>query len=152
MNLGRIYEKGEFGEKRFDDAAELYYKAAVKGDAKGQFRLGGLHLVSGWEKKDLTKALKWLRKAADQEYPAAQFILGALYEEGEEMLDRYFGKYIPIEEKIARDLPRAFYWYSKASKNGYVKAHRRLARFYKEGTGGTEKNIPKALQLLKQAE
>ena len=39
--------------------------------------------------KDYGEAIRWFRKAADQEYPKAEFNLGQMYHQGEGVIKDY---------------------------------------------------------------
>ena len=54
-------------------------------------------------KQDYAKAVKWFRKASDQNYPEAQTNLGFMYHNG---------------KGIKQDYAKAMEWYKKACENG----------------------------------
>ena len=55
---------------------------AIDGDADAQFELAGLYAEGDGVKQDLTEAVKWYRKAAEQGHDGAQFKLGLSYQNG----------------------------------------------------------------------
>ena len=55
---------------------------AIDGDADAQFELAGLYAEGDGVKQDLTEAVKWYRKAAEQGHDGAQFELGLSYQNG----------------------------------------------------------------------
>ncbi|CAM3976596.1 tetratricopeptide repeat protein [Psychrobacter arenosus] len=57
--------------------------------------------------KDMSKAFKWYRKAAEQDYVQAQYNLGVMYEHG---------------KGVRKDKAKALEWYSKACDNGHEKS------------------------------
>jgi TPR repeat protein len=69
--------------------------------------------------EDPAKAVYWFRKAAEQDYPPAQFSLGEAYEEG-------FG--------IEPDMKRAIFWYNKAAEFGDTDAEEKLAELSDESS------------------
>jgi len=74
---------------------------AIAGDAKGQFRLGLQYEYnfSGHFGIDITQAIIWYRKAADQGYDMAQKKIGQLYKRG---------------KGVKQDYTEAVNWYRKA--------------------------------------
>lgn len=66
-NLAYMYEKGAGGlEKNVEKAAELYLKAAEKGVVNAQYSVALYYENGIGLPRDRTKAIQWLRKAADQ--------------------------------------------------------------------------------------
>ena len=70
-------EKFQKNEKN-EEAFEYYLKAARQGDAEAQYNLGVCYRKGYGVEKDLTEAVKWLRKAADQGFAEAQDMLRKL--------------------------------------------------------------------------
>ena len=78
--------------------------------------LGNLYW-HGWSvKKDYSKAILFLRKAARQNQPEAQFLLGLSYEYG---------------KGVKRDMDSAIYWYRRSSKQGSKPARNKLSDIYR---------------------
>ena len=73
--------------------------------------------------KDQVEAVKWFRKAAEQNLPKAQYNLG---------VDCYNG------EGVAKDQVEAVKWYRKAAEQKYAKAQYNLSVCYGNGTGVTK--------------
>jgi uncharacterized protein len=71
------------------------------------------------DEPDAELAMSWFRKAADQEYPPAQFSLGLMYEEGR------LGN---------SDMKRAMFWYNKAAEFGDPDAEEKLQELSDENT------------------
>ena len=99
-------------------------KAAERGDAGAQYDLGyryyfGKEFVS----QDYAEALKWFRKAAEQDYGKAQFSLGFLHEHG---------------HGVSESDAEAFKWYRKAAEQGYADAQYNLGNMYDKGRGVPE--------------
>ena len=61
--------------------------------------------------KDHNEAVKWFRKAAEQDLPDAQYNLGACYANG---------------SGVQKDHNEAVKWFRKAAEQGYVKAEQAL--------------------------
>tara|TARA_Y100000589_G_C26976877_1_gene556914 strand:- start:65 stop:787 length:723 start_codon:yes stop_codon:yes gene_type:complete len=55
---------------------------AIDGDADAQFELAGLYAEGNGVKQNLTEAVKWYRKAAEQGHDGAQYKLGLSYQNG----------------------------------------------------------------------
>ena len=55
---------------------------ATGGDADAQFELAGLYAEGNGVKQNLTEAVKWCRKAAEQGHDGAQYKLGLSYQNG----------------------------------------------------------------------
>ena len=127
--LGFCYADGVGIEKDLDKALRWFTQAtetehmtvneiancyldAIKGNTDAQFDLGNRYYYGyDYVRKNLTKAVEWYTKAAEQGHAKAQFNLGLCYEYG-----------IGVE----KDLIKAMEWYTKASKHGYEKAKERL--------------------------
>ena len=91
--------------------------AAESGNAVAQFMLGQQRLDAG----DYTNGPTLIRRAAEQDLPAAQYRLAKLHEKG-------LG--------VPRDLAMARQWTERAARGGNVKAMHDLAVYYAQGDGG----------------
>ena len=87
---------------------------AEQGDAAAQYCFGLMYQQGGLMYKgtkavpqDMAEALKWVRKAAEQGYPEAQYHLGLVYG---------LGKGVP------QDYVQAYTWFSAAAAQGNIKA------------------------------
>ena len=69
------------------------------------------------------EAVKWFRKAAEQNYAEAQYILGVCYEQG---------------EGVAKDQVEAVKWYRKAAEQNDAEAQYNLGICYERGDGVAE--------------
>ena len=88
---------------------------AQGGDVIAQFSLGEMLYYGG---DDTAQALDWIRKAAAQRYPPAEFHLGQVYEFG-------LG--------VTQSDTDALTWYRRAAEHGNAPAQRAIADFYKKG-------------------
>jgi len=70
--------------------------------------------------RDDAEAVKWFRKAAEQDYASAQNQLGMMYEQG---------------RGVPRDYVKATEWYRKAAERGYGGAQNNQAIAYALGQG-----------------
>ena len=71
--------------------------------------------------KDYVNALKWYRKAAEEEYPPAYAMIGIMYESG-------YG--------VQQDYSEAAHWYRKSADLGNAPAQYSLGAMYRSGKGG----------------
>jgi len=94
---------------------------ADKGDAKAQYELGRA-FFSGTlgVAKDEAEAVKWFRKAAEQNVADAQFSLGVCYANG---------------RGVAEDDAEAVKWFRKAAEQNYARAQYNLGVCYDSGEG-----------------
>src|SRR6266566_4148233 len=94
---------------------------ADKGDAKAQYELGRA-FFSGTlgMAKDEAEAVKWFRKAAEQNVADAQFSLGVCYANG---------------RGVTKDDAEAVKWFRKAAEQNYARAQYNLGVCYDSGEG-----------------
>ncbi len=94
---------------------------AKAGNANAELVVG-LKLLNGdGTATDIPGAAYWLRQAALQNQPVAEYWLGTLYERG---------------QGLPKNLSLALQWYAKAAAAGNAKAMYRLGVGYAEGWGG----------------
>ncbi len=81
--LGTLYEKGE-GVRRDDGRAADWYRlaAGIGRHAGAEFALAQFYYYGRGVPAEAGEALSWYRKAADDGHPAAQHVLGTIYESG----------------------------------------------------------------------
>lgn len=72
----RAYESSDFAT-----ALREFMPLAEQGDAKAQYRLGGLYKIGIGVSKNGPEAVKWLLMAAEQGYPKARIGLEILYDD-----------------------------------------------------------------------
>jgi hypothetical protein len=97
---------------RTESAASLR-KAAERGDAEAQYKLGLAYFEGEGVRQDQTEAVKWFRKAAEQGHANAQSNLGAAYFEG---------------DGVKQDRAEAVKWYRKAAEQGHAPAQSALRK------------------------
>lgn len=114
--VGLVWATGSGAEEadvqRAFDAARARAQA---GDVIAQFSLGEMLYYGG---EDTAQALDWIRRAAAQHYPAAEFHLGQVYEFG-------LG--------VSQSDSDALAWYRRAAEHGNAPAQRAVGDFYKKG-------------------
>ena len=94
---------------------------AEKGGAQSQFQMGLAFFLGQFGlATNPVEAVKWLRKAAEQNYDLAQCNLGFCYESG---------------QGVAKDYTEAVKWYRKAAEQNLVLAQCNLGCCYAKGQG-----------------
>src|SRR5205814_1095803 len=91
------------------------------GDAQSQFTLGAVFYFGDLGlAKDEVEAVKWYRKAAEQNLASAQYNLGNCYREG---------------RGVPKDAVEAVGWYRKAAEQNCASAQFNLGYCYHDGHG-----------------
>lgn len=131
---------GAEGEKRLtamvareEKKVRPYRDAVAHGEAWAMYKLGRIYLTEDGREdveQDWNKGISLIRKAAEKDYPNAQFTLGMLYVES--------------EGHLPRDLTEAVTWWRKAAAQGFADAEYMLGKAYFEGLG-VPKSIPAAI-------
>jgi TPR repeat protein len=106
---------------------------AERGDAQSQYELARTFYVA----QDYGEAVKWLSKAAEQNYAAAQFSLGSSYANG-------IG--------VAQDYVEAVKWLSKAAEQNDAAAQCSLGSCYQYGHGVAQDYVEAVKWFRKAAE
>lgn len=103
-------------------------KAAEKGDADAQLKLGDACYTGTSVKRDQKKAVEWYQLAAAQDNAEAYLKLGDVFSKGAYSKDIVFDDGDPTagENDIAKDENEAMRWYIKAALKGLPKAQKRL--------------------------
>lgn len=97
---------------------------AEAGDAEAQFELSRRYYIGEGTAKDLTEAVKWLRKAAENGLARAQGALGSSY---------FYG-----EGGVPKDNTEAVKWFRRAAEQGLPESERDLGNRYLDGQGVTK--------------
>ncbi len=108
---------------------------AEGGDPQAQFQLGVFYYHGQGVEQNYKTALKWLKRAGEQEHTVSQYWLGVFYELG---LD---GK---------QNYKTALYWYKLAGEQGHADSQYMAGVFYELGWG-VEQNYKTALKWYKLA-
>lgn len=125
-------------ENKFDEAAQLYQKAADEGDAYATWRLSNAYRNGDGVDFDQEKAFSLLKEAAEKGCKEAECDLSFAYMFGG------YGHTDPIKGKQMFDKLIA-----QNNDNAYIQSH--YARLLLSGAEGFyEKNTEKALRILKQ--
>lgn len=110
---------------------EDYEKAAEKGSADAQYKLGLIY----YRERNYTEAATQYRKAAEKGNAKAQYALGNRYYEG---------------KGVEQSYEEAFKWYKKAAEQGHAQAQFNLGCMYGRGEG-VKKNHFEAIQWISKA-
>jgi TPR repeat protein len=105
-------------QRRYEEAALWYRKAAEQGLASAQVRLGWAYECGCGVPKDDSQAALWYRKGADQGDANLQLALAMMYLEG---------------KGVPHDSEQAVFWLRKSADQGEVGAQSELARIYEAG-------------------
>ena len=114
-----------------------YIKAAKKGDADAQFRIGSCYSKGDGIEKNEKKAVNWWRKAAEQGHAISQGLLGHAYDKG---------------EGVQKDPSLAVFWYRKAAEQDVPLAQTVLAMCYNSGKGVQKDEVQAVYWFRKAAE
>jgi hypothetical protein len=110
-------------------------KAAERGDAEAQFRLGK-HYSASKNSRDKKLSLDLFERSADQGHPRAAFHAGVMYEQG---------------RGTKKNMKKALKRYAEAADAGNADAMFTLAKKYEEGAPGLKKDPTKAKQWYEKA-
>jgi len=75
--LAWMFEAGRGVERNLDTAAGLFMQAAQAGDAEAQYAIAVMYRTGKGQPRDRAQSLSWLKRSADQHYPAASAALAA---------------------------------------------------------------------------
>ena len=116
-----------YGQEK-PSAAQIadWQKAAEKGDANAQYKLGFCYEFGKGVAKVDAEAVKWYRMAAEQGDIEAQGRLGYCYLSG---------------QGVAKDEAEAVRWWHKAAERGYAAAQSGLGWCYRNGQGVVKNEI-----------
>ncbi|MDB5545038.1 MAG: peptidoglycan-binding protein [Hyphomicrobiales bacterium] len=110
---------------------------AESGRAPAQYELASRLIEGRGVARDAAEAMRWLEKAAAQNYAPAQYRLGALYEKG---------------AGAERSLKTALQWYTKAAQAGHVRAMHNLGVLLADGVNDRPDYIAAAALFRRAAQ
>src|SRR5438876_701871 len=111
---------------------------AERGDAQSQLDLGCLFYSGALGgAKDYAEAVKWYRRAAEQNHAAAQYSLGVCYKNG---------------SGVAENAVEAVKWYRKAAEQNLAQAQFSLGRCFERGQGVAKNEVEAVKWYRKGAE
>src|SRR5438270_6034510 len=105
---------------------------ALAGDLKSQVQLGLAYATGDGVGKDDAEAVKWLRKAADQDNPVAERFLAEMY---------FKGRGVPADNTEAAK------WLRLAAEQGDAQSQHNLAVLYTQGLG-VPRNLKEAVKWM----
>ncbi|MFN3911482.1 tetratricopeptide repeat protein [Hyphomonas sp.] len=94
----------------------------TKKSAEAQYKLGFQCITGQGRPTDIAEGVKWIQRAAEQDFAEAQFHLGALYHHGQGLPQNY---------------AKAAQLYLGAARQGHPKALNNLGALYADGLGVT---------------
>lgn len=165
--LGQMLHTGTGTKKDDVLAAEYWEKAAKLENVYAQYSLAKLWLET--DTGDISKALKWLAKAADGGHAMAQYVLGKYYRDGthvEKSIEQavslfllsaeqdneyaayQLGKLYFAGEEIPKDAEKAVKWLKCSAKQGNAYAQYALGKLYLCGED-VPQDMEKALGYFK---
>ena len=168
--FGLIYYSGNGVEQNYHEALKWWLKSAEQGHVYAQYGLGMMYL-EGKGIHDPREAVRWLKKAADQDFPAAIESLKllkesskyAIYnrkevinwiknkaENGQAESHYRLGVMHEQSNDVEKDFDEASRWYKRAANQGYAPAQDTLGEIYKDGQGVAQDN-KEALKWYKRA-
>lgn len=130
--LGKAYYLGNGVDQNKDEAIKWYTLSAKQGDSDAQLQLG-LHYILLADVKDFKVGFEWLNKAANQNNKDAQYVMGTIFKEG---------------NNVSQDFTLAAKWFQKAAESGQVFAMKDLGILYFSGSGVPQDNY-EAVKWLK---
>jgi len=140
-------------------------------DARGHYYLALMYVFGRGVEKNVSEAIAWYRRAADQGYAPAQNNLAGLYARGlgvkkddKKAVALYqkaaaqglmvaqssLGYFYEHGFGVARNYAQAARWYHAAAEQGNPIAQHNLAYMYEQGRGVTQ-DIPAAIRWYRQA-
>lgn len=169
FQLGQMYALGHGFKQNFKTAADWYKKAAQQSHAKARTALGLLYSFAAIS-SDNNDETDWLEKAAAQDEPIAQVLLGD-FAKGQDKYDdarKWYNqaaingsadamlgiaKLYENGEGVSKDLEQARQWNEKASEQKKISADAmgEIGLYYATGSGGFSKNMNKSREWYEKA-
>lgn len=127
-----------------EEAKRLFFSSAEKNCPEAQYNLAGFY----FQEKNQSGGMKWLKKAAENQYPPAQYRLAEILETGDDAvknietakdlnLKAARSGYAPAQYKMAmladKNDEAGLSWMKKSAERSYIPAMNRLAAIYLEG-------------------
>ncbi len=137
--LGKAYHLF-YGQKNYSEALQLLTELDAKNDPEAQCMMGVIYLEGTGVRKNIPKAVEYLKKAAAVDNPEAMYRLACLLEKGT----------ISESEERSADIEKAMQYYKKAAIEGHLHALTDLA-FLLENGKYVAKDMKEAYKLLKIA-
>lgn len=132
MQLGRNAAANSNGKEAF----EWYSKAALSGNAEGQFIIGFSYYNGHFLEQDAKKAFEWFSKSANQGNADAQWMLSCIYFDG---------------QGVSENTDEALKWLIKAAKNESSEAQAKLGAILLSGSYGMKKDVKEGAEWSKKS-
>lgn len=177
LSSEKYYQQGVEAEREsnYEEAFELYRRAAEEGSKEAQYNLGVCYSKGIGVTPDKAESVKWYRKAAEQGQVNAQWNLGMCYDNGRgvtqdkaeavKWYDRaaeqgygsnselcYLASCYYYGKGVAKNYEKAVKWYRKAAEKGYAEAQYNLGECYYYGKGVSQNYNEAVKWYLKAAE
>jgi TPR repeat protein len=149
-----------------------FKKQAEAGDADAQIEYASLLGAAQGVGQFNPEAVDWIRKAADQNQPKAQVLLGGMYsngsggmpqdmakaaeylrkaaDQGEAMAQNALGAMYAVGNGVPQDSAQAVKWFRKAAEQGYSLSQLNLGHCLQRGRG-VETNLVQAVEWYRKA-
>lgn len=126
-------------------------EAAEKGSAEAQLTLGFRLMEAASTANEVSEAVFWLRKAAEQNYEYTQVLLGDLYSgfNASGVSRHYFSQ--RVVGFVTQDLEEALNWYRRAADHGSSGGMFGIGKIYEHGSKTTPKNLVEAIRWYELA-
>ncbi|KAK5809852.1 hypothetical protein F5H01DRAFT_347678 [Linnemannia elongata] len=134
VRLGLMYMQAD-DRGQYENAVRWFFKAALRGDAEGQCRVGEMFMEGLGVPQDYKAAMYWLNEAAEQGNDNAQYLIGDLYSAG---------------QGVPKSNALATVWYLKAANLGNVEAQYMMGIWHETGLE-TPRNLELALEWYVKA-
>ena len=168
--LGQIYSDEQYGVLDTEKSNICYSKALLQyisdynenPDDFTAYRIGQMYLDAKGINQDVSNAVKWFEKSAEQGNPDAAYQLGYIYSSNEysisdpDKANAYYAQALQDYEKaeeeninataeyrigliylnalgVEQDIDKALYWLEKSTLNGNASAAYKLASLYENG-------------------
>ena len=168
--LADLYMGGYPNEENLELGISWLERAGKNGYFRAQCKLGDYYYDEGAQ-RNISKALEWYTKASDQGNAEAKFMLGIIYNDGDEV-DQDTNKALNLWKiaaeqgevhaqtelgdcyyfglDIEQNYKKAVEWYTKAAEQEFVYAWNKLGKCYCYGHG-VEQNYEKAVEWYTKA-
>ncbi len=169
------YARALLAADRANDALTAVKKASKLGYPAADVLIGQMHEMGKFDERnraDYDEALRWYKRAAEQDYPPALRIIGSYIESGYAGFRRSTADALPWYQKAAdlgfppalvdlgdkyasglgvrRDYNTAMSYYSTAAEAGYAEAQFKLGEMYERGRG-VKRNKDTAITWYRRA-
>lgn len=137
LELGWMFQHGQFVQQSYERAAEWYQKAVNAGLKKSAgYLLANLYRNGNGVAMDLEKAFDLYLDSAMEVFPPAMFEVAEMYRLG---------------NGVDRNQNESLGWYRHSARLGYEEAQTMLGHFYMNGNNGVEQSFTEAETWYRRA-